>query len=154
MKITPNLLSKYIKEAILEAKEKKEKAPKSSGKLLDLKRELEAMRNMLDEIKSANFSQKASETPVEFSNLAKYAKELDSIKARGVALENAMENKIKEIEEKINLEKNKIKEMIGLSTEDKGKKKIEDGAVNPNISNPPLKPNPVMENKRRKNVKK
>ena len=118
----------FVRSIISEAKEKKadkepkksvkkeEKLPKSSGKLMDLKKELAALEDYRDEIQVAKFAEKTASTEVEFADLAKFAKELDAIKERGVALENEIEAKIAEIKEKISSEKNKIKEMIGLAS--------------------------------------
>jgi hypothetical protein len=118
----------FVRSIISEAKEKKadkepkksvkkeEKLPKSSGKLMDLKKELAALEDYRDEIQVAKFAEKTASTEVEFAYLAKFDKELDSIIERGVALENEIEAKIAEIKEKISSEKNKIKEMIGLSS--------------------------------------
>jgi len=113
-------LTTLIRNAINEAKEakkvkKENKLPKSSGKLMDLKKELAALKQMKDELQVAKFAEKTAETEVEFANLAKFAKELDKIKAGGVALEASIDAKITEIENKIDSEKNKIKEMIGMT---------------------------------------
>lgn len=112
---------------IKEAKEEtaKEKLPKSSGKLMDLKKELAACKQMKEELQTAKFAEKSASTEVEFANLQKFANELDKIKQGGIALENSIDNKIKELEDKISSEKNKIKEMIGLAPAP-GQEKIED----------------------------
>lgn len=121
MKKSP--LRLFIRNIINEVKE--DKLPKSSGKLIDLKKELEALKKMKEELQAAKFAEKTAETEVEFANLQKFAKELDKIKAGGVALEQSIDNKIKEIEAKIDAEKNKIREMIGMIPK-KGKEKIVD----------------------------
>jgi hypothetical protein len=110
----------FVRSLIAEAKEAKEAKketglPKSSGKLVDLKKELAALKTMKDELQAAKFAEKTSETEVEFANLAKFAKELDKIKAGGVALEASIDTKITELEDKIKNEKNKIMELIGLT---------------------------------------
>lgn len=119
MKITE--LKQIISKAITEAKEnkakkikKEEKLPKSSGKLIDLKKELAALKQMKDELQVAKFAEKTAETEVEFANLQKFAKELDKLRTGGVALESSIDAKITELEAKIDTEKNKIREMIGL----------------------------------------
>jgi hypothetical protein len=103
----------YVRQLIKEAKE--HKLPKSSGKLVDLKKELVALENMKAELQAAKFAEKTASTEVEFANLSKFAKELDKIKQGGIALEASIDNKIAELKNKINSEKSKIKEMIGLS---------------------------------------
>ena len=106
----------FVRSLITEAKEEKAaKLPKSSGKLMDLKKELAALEQMKEEIQTAKFAEKTAETEVEFANLSKFAKELDKIKAGGVALEASIDAKIEEIKGKIDAQKSKIKEMIGMT---------------------------------------
>ena len=109
-----------------EPKKKAEKAPKSDGKLIDLKKELAALEQYKDELQAAKFAEKTASTEVEFANLAHFAKELDAIKERGVALEQEVDEKIAELKQKISDEKNKIKEMMGLTPEKKDAKKMMD----------------------------
>jgi hypothetical protein len=101
------------------AMKKEEKAPKSSGKLVDLKKELAALKQYKDELSAAKFAEKTASTEVEFADLAKFAKELDALKAKGVALEQQVDDKIAELKTRISDEKNKIKEMMGLTSEKK-----------------------------------
>jgi hypothetical protein len=106
----------FVRSLITEAKEEKAaKLPKSSGKLMDLKKELAALEQMKEEIQTAKFAEKTASTEVEFANLSKFAKELDKIKAGGVALEASIDAKIEELKDKIETQKNKIKEMIGMT---------------------------------------
>jgi hypothetical protein len=106
----------FVRSLITEAKEEKAaKLPKSSGKLMDLKKELAALEQMKEEIQTAKFAEKTASTEVEFANLSKFAKELDKIKAGGVALEASIDAKIEEIKGKIDTQKSKIKEMIGMT---------------------------------------
>ena len=125
-------LRMFVRSLITEAKDKEPKKkeaglPKSSGKLIDLKKELSALKTMKDELMAAKFAEKTASTEVEFANLAKFAKELDKIKAGGVALEASIDEQIKALEDKISAEKNKIKEMMGLVPEG-GQEKIVDEA--------------------------
>lgn len=115
----------FIRSIISEAKEVKDtkkaekkdtKLPKSSGKLMDLKKELAALEQYRDEIQMAKFAEKTAETEVEFADLYKFKKELDAIKEKGVKLESDLEVKIEEIKAKIEDQKNKIKEMIGMGS--------------------------------------
>ena len=124
----------FVRSIIAEAKEAKEKEPKqkeaglpkSSGKLVDLKKELAALKTMKDELQAAKFAEKTASTEVEFANLAKFAKELDKIKAGGVALEASIDAQITALEDKISAEKNKIKEMMGLVPEGGQKKMVDE----------------------------
>jgi hypothetical protein len=121
-------LRMFVRSIIAEAKEnkakkeepkksmkKEEKAPKSSGKLVDLKKELAALEQYKDELQAAKFAEKSASTEVEFADLAKFAKELNALKAKGVALEQQVDDKIAELKTRISDEKTKIKEMIGLA---------------------------------------
>ena len=116
-------LRMFVRSLINEAKEAKDKEPKkkeaglpkSSGKLVDLKKELAALKQYKDELMVAKFAEKTAETEVEFADLAKFAKELDALKAKGVKLEQDIDTKITELEAKISDAKNKIKEMMGLT---------------------------------------
>lgn len=117
MKITKNILAKLIAEAVGDAKKQKKetKLPKSSGKLIDLKKNLAALKQMKEEIALAKFAERTANTEVEYADLAKFAKELDLIKDKGVALEQKLDAQIQAVESKIELEKGKIKELIGLA---------------------------------------
>ena len=122
----------FVRSLVMEAKEAKTekkatKAPKSSGKLMDLKKELAALKQYRSELQVAKFAETSASTEVEFADLAKFKKELDALKEKGIKLEHDLESKIQEIEEKIGAEKNKIKEMIGL-TPAPGQEKMVDEA--------------------------
>ena len=122
--MNPSALRLFVRSILTEAVEKKKEEkkvkkeaslPKSSGKLVDLKKELTALKQMKDELQAAKFAEKTASTEVEFANLAKFASELNKIKAGGVALEQRIDDKIEELETKIESEKNKIREMIGIT---------------------------------------
>lgn len=160
----------FVRNLILEAKEKKEadkakapkktmkkedKAPKSDGKLVDLKKELAALEQYKDELQAAKFAEKTVSTEVEFANLAHFAKELDALKARGVELEKEVDEKIAELKEKVAEAKNKIKEMMGLTPEKKGKKKMMGEEDKPKApSQEETAANQVYESRSKKVVKK
>jgi hypothetical protein len=128
-------LRMFVRSIIAEAKDKKaepkksvkteEKAPKSSGKLVDLKKELAALEQYKDELMAAKFAEKTTSTEVEFADLAKFAKELDALKEKGIKLEQDIDARIEELKTKISDAKNKIKEMMGLAPE-KGQEKMMD----------------------------
>lgn len=131
----------FVRQIIAEAKEKtkqpkkdvkkplkkEEKLPKSSGKLVDLKRELAALKQMKDELQTAKFAEKTASTEVEFADLQKFAAELDKIKQGGVALEQKIDARLSELEGIIASEKNKIKEMIGLAPKQNQEKIVDEG---------------------------
>jgi len=122
-------LRMFVRSLINEAKEKKDKSPKkkevglpkNSGKLVDLKKELAALKQYKDELSAAKFAEKTAETEIEFADLSKFAKELDALKAKGAKLEQQVDDKIAELKTRISDEKNKIKEMMGLTSDKKEK---------------------------------
>jgi len=139
--MTNSAMRLFVRSIIAEAKEaketkdkkepkksikKEERAPKSSGKLVDLKKELAALEQYKDELQAAKFAEKTASTEVEFADLASFAKELAALKERGVELEKEVDDKIAELKTKISDEKNKIKEMMGLTPEKKDAKKMMD----------------------------
>lgn len=133
MKITKDLVVKLIVEAVqkekAKKKEKTEKLPKSSGKLIDLKKNLAALEQMKIEISTAKFAEKTATTEVEFADLARFAKELDLIKSKGVALEQKLDNQISLLRNKITSETSKIKELMGL-THEAGQEDLQDNQQN------------------------
>jgi hypothetical protein len=54
---------------------------KSSGKLMDLKRNLKALEQMKLELSTAKFAERTASTEIEFADLSRFAKELDLIKS-------------------------------------------------------------------------
>lgn len=120
MKLTKQLVLKLILEAVEKEKaKKKEKASpkKSSNKLLDIKNNLSALKQMREELKLAKFAEVTATTEVEYADLAKFANELNLIKAKGVALEQKLDNQIQMLEDKLKTEKDKIKSLIGLTSD-------------------------------------
>jgi hypothetical protein len=140
----------FVRSLIMEAKEKKaekepkktikkeEKAPKSSGKLVDLKKDLAAKKDALskvedyrDNLQAAKFAEKVGGE--EFAERSGFVKELEALNKKGIALEQEVENTITKIkgeittlEEKIGVETNRIKEMIGLVPEGGQKKMVDE----------------------------
>jgi len=119
-------------------KEAEEKAPKSSGKIVDLKKELAAKKEALskveeyrDNLQAAKFAEKVGGE--EFAERSGFAKELNSLNKKGIALEQDIENTITKIkdeitalEEKTLSEINRIKEMMGLVPEEGQKKMVDE----------------------------
>lgn len=114
MKITTKLVAKLISEAIKKEKVKKENLPKSSGKLIDLKKNLEALIQLKNELSLAKFSEKTATTEIEFADLAKFTKEYDLIKSKGVTLEKKIDDEIASLKTRISLAQNKIKDLMGF----------------------------------------
>jgi len=123
MKITKDLVVKLIVEAVqkekIKKKEKNKKLPKSPDKLLDLKKNLAALEQMKMELSAAKFAEKTASTEIEYADLARFAKELDLIKSKGVALEQKLDNQIALLKNKISSSISKVKELMGLTHEDR-----------------------------------
>jgi len=111
--------AKAKKEKKAEPKKKEEKLPKSSGKLMDLKKEIAYLREMSEQLQATGLTEGSDQVvEVEFANLQKFVNELKKVKEAGAALKTKLDEEITSIEEKIQSEKNKIKEMIGLVSEE------------------------------------
>tara|TARA_R110000822_G_scaffold301662_1_gene425581 strand:+ start:438 stop:857 length:420 start_codon:yes stop_codon:yes gene_type:complete len=119
----------FVRELISEAKAKKAdkkkedkkepKLPKSSGKLMDLKKEMAYLKEMSAQIQATGLTEGDEQvTEVEFSNLQKFVSELSKVKMAGADLKKKLDEEIMSIEEKMKAEKAKIKEMIGLISEE------------------------------------
>ena len=109
---------------------KEPKLPKSSGKLMDLKKEVAYLKEMSAQLQATGITEGEQVTEVEFANLQKFVSELAKVREAGAALKTKLDEEIAATEAKIKDEKNKIKEMIGLISEepaeDKKKAKVDE----------------------------
>ena len=124
----------FVRSLIAEAKEKKEikkeseekkSNKKEDSKLVNLKKKLSVLKQYRDELQAAKFAEKTAETEVQFADLANFAKELKTIKDKGIALEEKIDARIVELENEIKDAINTVKEMMGLVPEG-GQKEIVD----------------------------
>lgn len=108
MKITKQLVANLIVEAIKDKKSKKEevKPAKSSGKLLDLKKDLRTLEQMRSDLDLVKFTEQ--------SEGVKFVKEYNSIKSKVDELKNKIDNEISTLKTKIQDATHKIKEFMGL----------------------------------------
>ena len=123
--------AKAEKKADKKADKKEPKLPKSSGKLMDLKKEMAYLKEMSAQLQATGITEGGEQvTEVEFSNLQKFVGELAKVKEAGTELKKKLDDEIKAIEDKMKAEKAKIKEMIGLVSEkpveDKKKVKVDE----------------------------
>ena len=110
-----NEIRDMVRQVIAEAK-KENKLPKSSGKLVHLKKELTSLKKMKESLGQYNINENTTEEPTaDFSHMQKFVNELNKLKAASAKLSETLDNQIKEVENKIQSETQKIKEMIGLS---------------------------------------
>jgi hypothetical protein len=123
-----NEIKNIINQVIAEAKEKKEALPKSGGKLVHLKKELASLKQMQESVSQLTMNE-ANAQPVvaEYAHMQKYVNELEKIKMASAKLSEMLGNQIGEVENKIQAETQKIKEMMGLvePVEEKKAKKVE-----------------------------
>lgn len=110
---------------------KEPKLPKSSGKLMDLKKEVAYLKEMSAQLQATGITEGDEQvTEAEFSNLQKFVSELSKVKMAGAELKKKLDEEITATEAKIKAEKDKIKEMIGLISEepaeDKKKAKVDE----------------------------
>jgi dGTP triphosphohydrolase len=96
---------------------KEEGGKKSSGKLVDLKKEVAYLKQMSEQLQEMGLNENTEITEVEFSNLQKFVNELAKVKQSSADLKKKLDEEITATEAKIQDEKNKIKEMMGLVPE-------------------------------------
>ena len=115
---------KEPKKTVKKEAEDKKSSKKDDNKLVNLKKKLAALKKYRDELQVAKFAEKTAETEVEFADLAGFAKELKTLKEKGVALEEKIESRIEELEQEIKDAINTVKEMMGLVPEKVEKPKM------------------------------
>jgi len=120
---------KPAKKADKKDDKKEPKTVKSSGKLMDLKKEVAYLKEMSAQIQATGLTEAEEVTEVEFANLQKFVSELAKVKAASADLKKKLDEEIMATEMKIKAEKDKIKEMIGLvsETEELGEAKMTKG---------------------------
>jgi len=104
-----------------EKKEKEESSKKNSGKYKDLKAELLALKKMKKELelsKAAEVAKHYATTEHEYHDLAKIAGELNKYGEHSAKIEEKIDTRIEELEDKLKIETKKIKEMIGLEEDE------------------------------------
>jgi flagellar biosynthesis chaperone FliJ len=107
-----------IRQVIAEAMEdKKNGLPKSGGKLVHLKKELQSLKGMREALGQYQIAEGGEETPgfvAEYAHMQKFVNELEKIKAAHSKLAEMLDNQISEVEGKVSSETEKVKEMMGL----------------------------------------
>jgi len=103
-----------IKLAIAEAMEKGG-LPKSGGKLVHLKKEMEGLKKMKESLGQLQIAEGGEQQFVaEYAHMQKFVNELEKIKAAHAKLSEMLDNQITEVDGKIKSETEKVKEMMGL----------------------------------------
>ena len=107
---------KIVRKVIAEAMEKGG-LPKSGGKLVHLKKELQSLKGMRESLGQYQIAEGGESTPgfvAEYAHMQKFVNELEKIKASHSKLAEMLDNQISDVEGKVASETEKIKEMMGL----------------------------------------
>ena len=103
-----------IRQVIAEAKAEGG-LPKSGGKLVHLKKEMEGLKKMKESLGQLQIAEGGEQQFVaEFAHMQKFVNELEKIKAAHAKLSEMLDNQITEVDGKIKSETEKVKEMMGL----------------------------------------
>ena len=106
-----------IRQVIAEAMEdKKNGLPKSGGKLVHLKKELQSLKGMRESLGQYQIAEggETSGFVAEYAHMQKFVNELEKIKEAHAKLAEMLDNQISEVEGKVSSETEKVKEMMGL----------------------------------------
>jgi hypothetical protein len=111
-----NEVRSIIRQVIAEAMEdKKGNAPKSTFKLVELKREMEGLRKMKESLGQFQISEGGEQQFVaEYAHMQKFVTEYNKIKEAHARLSEMLDNQISAVDTRIKTETEKIKEMMGL----------------------------------------
>jgi uncharacterized coiled-coil DUF342 family protein len=103
-----------IRQVIAEAKAEGG-LPKSGGKLVHLKKEMEGLKKMKESLGQLQIAEGGDQQFVaEYAHMQKYVNELEKIKAAHAKLAEMLDGQITEVDGKIKSETEKVKEMMGL----------------------------------------
>jgi hypothetical protein len=103
-----------VRLAIAEAMEKGG-LPKSGGKLVHLKKELEGLKKMKESLGEYTINEGGDgQFVAEYAHMQKFVTELEKIKMAHAKLSEMLDSQISEVEGKVSSETQKVKEMMGL----------------------------------------
>ena len=103
-----------IRQVIAEAKAEGG-LPKSGGKLVHLKKEMEGLKKMKESLGQLQIAEGGEQQFVaEYAHMQKFVNELEKIKAAHAKLSEMLDNQITQVDGKIKSETEKIKEMMCL----------------------------------------
>lgn len=109
-----NEVREVIRQVIAEVK-KEGGLPKSGGKLVHLKKEMEGLKKMKESLGQLQIAEGGDQQFVaEYAHMQKFVNELEKIKAAHAKLSEMLDNQITEVDGKIKSETEKVKEMMGL----------------------------------------
>lgn len=117
-----NIIRQTIAEAI-EEKKQGAKVEKSGNTLVDLKKELKSLKGMQEALGQFNLSEGGDgEFVAEYAHMQKYVNEFNKLKEAHARLSEMIGNQSSLVEQKIEEETRKIKEMMGLIKKEPAKK--------------------------------
>jgi flagellar biosynthesis chaperone FliJ len=105
-----------IRQVIAEAKAEGG-LPKSGGKLVHLKKELQSLKGMRESLGQYQIVEGGDSTPgfvAEYAHMQKFVNELEKIKGLHAKLAEMLDSQISEVEGKVSSETQKVKEIMGL----------------------------------------
>ena len=103
-----------IRQVIAEAKAEGG-LPKSGGKLVHLKKELDGLKKMKESLGEYTINEGGDGSFVaEYAHMQKFVNELEKIKGLHAKLAEMLDSQISEVEGKVSSETQKVKEMMGL----------------------------------------
>jgi hypothetical protein len=113
-----NEVRSIIRQTIAEAIEEKKqgvKVEKSGNTLMDLKKELKSLKRMEEALGQFNLSEGGDgEFIAEYAHMQKYVNEFNKLKEAHARLSEMLGNQSSLVEQKIDEETQKIKQMMGL----------------------------------------
>jgi len=103
-----------IRQVIAEAKAEGG-LPKSGGRLVELKKEMDGLKKMKESLGQLQIAEGGDQQFVaEYAHMQKFVTEYNKLKDAHAKLSEMLNNQISEVEGKISIETNKIKELMGL----------------------------------------
>ena len=103
-----------IRQVIAEAKAEGG-LPKSGGRLVELKKEMDGLKKMKESLGQLQIAEGGDQQFVaEYAHMQKFVTEYNKLKEAHAKLSEMLNNQISEVEGKISIETNKIKELMGL----------------------------------------
>ena len=102
-----------IRQVIAEAKEAG--LPRSGGKLVELKKEMDGLKKMKESLGQLQIAEGGDQQFVaEYAHMQKFVTEYTKLKEAHAKLSEMLANQISEVEGKLVTETNKVKELMGL----------------------------------------
>ena len=123
-----------IRQVIAEAKAEGG-LPKSGGKLVHLKKELDGLKKMKESLGSYTINEGGDGSFVaEYAHMQKFVNELEKIKGLHARLAEMLDSQISDVEGKVSSETEKVKEIMGLIEKAKAPKEKKEKKADASVS--------------------